>query len=128
MRNMREIISTKTIVGDPIQSNGITILPVMKVALGFAAGAGAGKTEKPGQSGATMDGTGGGGGGGVSISPVGFLVVDETRALLITPKTSKWEWVAESLPDILEKLGKMGKDFRSKKSDSNPDSEPEATK
>jgi sporulation protein YtfJ len=123
MRNMREIISTKTIIGEPIQSNGTTILPVMKVTLGFAAGAGSGKSEKPGQNTTAMGGSGGGGGGGVSISPVGFLVVDADRAMLITPKSSKWEWVAESLPEILEKLGKLGKDFRAKKTDDTPKEE-----
>jgi uncharacterized spore protein YtfJ len=111
MRNMREIISTKTIVGDPIQSGATTILPVMKVALGFGAGAGSG--EKPGDSAKGGMG-GGGGGGGISITPVGFLVVDEKRALLITPKHSKFDWVVETLPELLEKIGKMAQDFRKK--------------
>jgi len=111
MRNMRDIISTKTVVGDPIQSGGTTILPVMKVSLGF--GAGAGKGGKTGES--NQNGGGGGGGGGISISPVGFLVVDEKRALLITPKQARFDWVVESLPDLLEKIGRMAQDFRKKK-------------
>ena len=111
MRNMRDIISTKTIVGDPIQNGSTTILPVMKVALGFGAGAGGGET--PGEPGS---GGGGGGGGGISITPVGFLVVDEKRALLITPKHSRFDWVVETLPDLLDKIGKMAQDFRRKPS------------
>jgi uncharacterized spore protein YtfJ len=114
MRNMRDIISTKTIVGEPIQNGSTTILPVMKVALGFGAGAGSVGSEKPGDS-RSGGGGGGGGGGGISITPVGFLVVDERRALLITPKQSRFEWVAESLPDLLEKFGKIVQDFRGKK-------------
>jgi uncharacterized spore protein YtfJ len=111
MRNMRDIISTKTVVGEAIQSGGTTILPVMKVSLGF--GAGAGRGGKPGDP--NQSGGGGGGGGGISISPVGFLVVDEKRALLITPKQARFDWVVESLPDLLEKIGNMAKDFRKRK-------------
>ncbi|HEY3294612.1 MAG TPA: spore germination protein GerW family protein [bacterium] len=111
MRNMRDIISTKTVVGEPIQNGSTTILPVMKVALGFGAGAGGG--EKPGENGA---GGGGGGGGGISITPIGFLVVDEKRALLITPKHSRFDWVVESLPELLDKIGHIAQDFRRKPS------------
>ncbi len=114
MKNMREIISTKTIVGEPIQNGSTTILPVMKVALGFGAGAGSGQGEKTGEGG--VGGGAGGGGGGIAITPVGFLVVDEKRALLITPKHSRFDWVVETIPELLEKLGKMAQDFRKKPS------------
>jgi uncharacterized spore protein YtfJ len=105
MRNMRDIISTKTIVGDPIQNGDITILPVMKVSLGFGAGAGTGNQGTSNGNG-NMGG-GGGGGGGISITPVGFLVVDPKRALMITPKSSKWDWIADAVPEVLDKIGKM---------------------
>ena len=115
MRNMREIISTKTIVGDPIQNGNITILPVMKVSVGFGAGAGSVSGSAPKTDANDTVRGGGGGGGGIAITPVGFLVVDENRALMITPKASKWEWLAESIPDLLERLTKMKKGSTGKK-------------
>jgi uncharacterized spore protein YtfJ len=111
MRNMRDIISTKTIVGEPIINNGITILPLMRVALGFGAGAGGAATNGNGNSNGNGKGgrNGGGGGGGVSITPVGFLVVDQNRAMMITPKSSKWDSLIESVPDLIERLTRLVK-------------------
>ncbi len=101
MKNLKQILSTKTIVGDPIQVGKTTILPVMKVSLGFGAGAGS-----PGSSGQTK---GGGGGGGIVISPVGFPIVEEGKAMMITPTSSRWDWIVESIPDLWDKLRKGGK-------------------
>ncbi len=118
MRNMREIISTKTIVGEPIVSNGITILPLMRVALGFGAGAGGAAGKGNGNGGNTG---GGGGGGGVSITPVGFLVVDQNRAMMITPKASKWDTLIESAPDLIERLSRIIRKKGDSKSESPAD-------
>jgi uncharacterized spore protein YtfJ len=104
MKNLKEIISTKSIVGEPIQVGQTTVLPVMKVTLGFAAGG-------PGE----MIKNAGGGGGGVSITPVGFLIVEDGRAMMITPQSSRWDWVIESIPDLVEKLVKIRKDYKEKK-------------
>jgi uncharacterized spore protein YtfJ len=118
MRNMRDIISTKTIVGEPIVNNGITILPLMKVALGFGAGAGSGPSGKGTGNGGGAAPGGGGGGGGISITPVGFLVVDQNRAMMITPKPSKWDTVIEAVPDLVERLTRIVR----KKGDSSAES------
>lgn len=118
MRNMREIISTRTVIGEPIQSGETTILPLMKVSLGF--GAGAGRGEETGSK--------GGGGGGVSITPIGFLVVDEHRAIMVTPKSSKWEWVAEAVPEILEKLNSFRKGGGGKESGKGTDPKKEGSR
>ncbi|RPH92753.1 hypothetical protein EHM69_12080 [candidate division KSB1 bacterium] len=108
MKNLKEILSTKTIVGEPVQVGKTTILPVMKVALGFGAGGGTPPTSEKGFH-------GGGGGGGVAITPVGFLIVEEGRAMMVTPKSSKWDWVVESIPDMFEKLVKIRKEYQSTK-------------
>lgn len=112
MKNLKEMISTKTVVGDPIEVGKTTILPVMKASLGFGAGGGLTGADKPGSS-----ASGGGGGGGVSISPVGFLVIEEGKAMMVTPRSrsSKWEWVAESIPELWEKLSKWRKEQKDKR-------------
>ncbi len=108
MKNLKEILSTESIIGEPIQVGKTTIIPVMKVYVGFGAGGGAGSPVK-GDSGSSngakgMMGSGGGGGGGLAITPVGFLVVEEGRAMMITPNSTRWDWVVESLPDLWEKF------------------------
>ena len=107
MKNLKEIISTKSIIGDPVQVGKTTIIPVMKVTLGFGAG-GPGEKWK----------SAGGGGGGIAITPVGFRVVEEGRAMMITPNSSRWDWVVASIPDLIERLAKLRKDHRDKKEDS----------
>ncbi len=113
MRNLKEIVNTKTVVGDPVTVGTMTILPVMKVSLGFGAGAG----SPPGSATAMR----GGGGGGVMITPIGFLVVEDGRAMMLTPSSSRWDWIAESIPDIWERLRKGSK------KESSPPENPAAT-
>jgi len=116
MRNLKEILSTKTIIGEPVLVGKTTVLPVMKVALGFGAGGGTPPNVKAGFH-------GGGGGGGVVITPVGFLIVEEGRAMMVTPKSSKWDWVVESIPDLIERLAKMKWEHDEKKDSSKEESE-----
>jgi uncharacterized spore protein YtfJ len=58
-----------TIFGDPVEREGITVIPVAKARFGFGGGAGSGT----GQSG--EEGSGGGGGGGAMVTPVGYIEV-----------------------------------------------------
>ena len=118
MRNLQTLVSTKSVVGDPIQAGNTTILPIMKVALGFGAGGGTAPDK--------MQGQGGGGGGGVSITPIGFLVVEDGKAMMITPGHSKWDWIVESIPDLWEKLAKMRGKAKSNKDSSSESSEQKA--
>jgi uncharacterized spore protein YtfJ len=53
--------TVKSIFGEPIHTNGKTVVPVAKVAYGFGGGAGAGKAGRN----EDRQGEGGGGGGGV---------------------------------------------------------------
>ena len=56
----------KTLFGDPIETQGKTVIPVARIAYGFGAGSGS-RTED--QS------TGGGGGGGLKATPVGVVEI-----------------------------------------------------
>jgi uncharacterized spore protein YtfJ len=78
--------SVRAVFGDPIERNGLTIIPVAKVRWGFGGGAGRGpiamgpgtaegmtEVEALGDDG--MSGSGTGGGGGVTADPVGYLEI-----------------------------------------------------
>ena len=111
MRNLREILRTESIIGQPIQAGNTTILPVIKVFVGFGAGGGSAGSEKgagsPGGDRPSLVPTGGGGGGGMAITPVGFLVIEDGRAMMITPGAARWDWIVDSIPDLWEKISKV---------------------
>jgi uncharacterized spore protein YtfJ len=55
-----------TIFGEPVEREGVTVVPVAKARFGFGGGGGSG-TREEGQ------GSGRGGGAGVAVSPVGYI-------------------------------------------------------
>ena len=74
--------SVNTVYGEPITSEGKTIIPVAKVRYGFGAGGGSGSSAVEGDDPtAAVEGSGGGGGGGVEVTPVGIIEITagETR-------------------------------------------------
>jgi uncharacterized spore protein YtfJ len=62
-----------TIFGEPVEREGVTVIPVGKARFGFGGGGGGGSRE----GGA---GSGGGGGGGGVVSPIGFIEVRDRTA------------------------------------------------
>ena len=65
-----------TVFGEPIERDGITVIPVAKARWGFGGGAGQRKDE--GAGGKQEDGAGGG--GGVQVTPVGFIEIKNHEA------------------------------------------------
>ncbi len=57
-----------TIFGEPVEREGVTVIPVAKARFGFGGGGGSGAHEDD-------EGSGGGGGGGVAVSPIGYIEV-----------------------------------------------------
>jgi uncharacterized spore protein YtfJ len=57
-----------TVFGDPVEREGVTVIPVAKARFGFGGGGGSGAREG-------QEGSGGGGGGGAYVSPVGYIEV-----------------------------------------------------
>jgi uncharacterized spore protein YtfJ len=62
-----------TIFGEPVEREGVTVIPVGKARFGFGGGGGSGSRDGD-------EGSGGGGGGGVAVSPVGYIEVRDRRA------------------------------------------------
>lgn len=94
MNQMEGFISTKTVVGEPIQMGDMTILPLVDVSLGV--GAGSRDKEKYGAL---------GGGMGAKMSPSAVLVVKEGSVRLVSVKNSDTvSKVLDMVPDILDKV------------------------
>lgn len=70
--------SAAAVFGDPVERDGVTVIPVAKVRWGFGAGSGRGLDE--GSDGEEELGEGSGGGGGVMASPVGYIELQDGQA------------------------------------------------
>ena len=105
MSKIREMIDVNTVVGAPITTpDGVTIIPVTKVSIGYGGGGSdfATKNYPAGRDNAF----GGGAGAGVTIAPVAFLVIrgENVRMLPIAePASTSVDRLIELLPDILDK-------------------------
>ena len=100
LEKMREMVDVSTIIGDPIEANGATIIPVSKVTYGFTSGG----TDLPTKTNKEL--FGGGGGGGISITPIAFIVVHggSVRMMQINNFTSSTDRAISMIPELVDKL------------------------
>ena len=104
MQKIKEMVDVDTIVGTPINlSNGTIIVPVSKVSYGFASGGSEFSNKKENSENLF----GGGSGAGVTVSPVAFLISNnsDTKLLRLEPSNNSVDRVIEMLPDTIDKIG-----------------------
>ena len=106
---MQYIAKTETVIGEPIIAGNVTLIPVSRVSIGFAAG-GAGKDDKCS--------TGAGTGGGVNITPVAFISVIDGRVQVhpVSPEDPFLSRIMELAPEAVKKVS----GFFKKKDDAPP--------
>ncbi len=75
-----------TVFGEPVERDGITVIPVAKARWGFGGGAGQRKGEGEEEDGA-------GGGGGVQVTPVGFIEIKDNTANFRPIRTVSLSWI-----------------------------------
>ena len=102
IQKIREMVDVNSVIGEPITTpDGVTIIPVSKVSVGFGGGGSDFATK------ASENPFGGGVGGGVKVSPVCFLVVKDGNVRMLSvpaPANSTTERIVEMLPDTLDKI------------------------
>ena len=112
IEKVKDLVNVSTIIGEPMKvDGGVTIIPVSKVFVGLATG-GVDFLDKKGIS--DKKNFGGGGGTGVTVSPVGFLVIDkdgkvELLNLNAEPKdlvTNIFDFI-EGTPELIERFKKI---------------------
>ncbi len=118
LEKIKDIVGAETIIGSPIETTtGTTIIPVSKVAVGFASGGldydPEKNTQKETKSSLLKSANfTGGGGTGISVSPIGFLVVNKDgRVELLTvdnpnagDSIDKLVSVIERSPEIISRV------------------------
>jgi len=108
------IAKTETVFGEPLKVGDITLIPVSKVSIGFAAGGG-GKDEK--------SGAGAGTGGGVTVTPVALVSVSKNgvEAHPLNNEIGDLGSLLAVAPDAVKKLIKMFKKKEDEEKDSGGD-------
>ena len=98
---IREMVDVNSVIGNPITTpDGVTIIPVSKVSVGF--GGGGSDYAK-----STKDAFGGGAGGGVKVTPICFLIVKDGAVRMMpvaAPASTTADRIVEMVPDTLDKI------------------------
>lgn len=93
-KGMDGVVSSKTVVGDAIHADGITILPLIDVSFGLGAGAFEGEKKEKG-----MGGIGG------KVTPSAVLVIKDGTIRLVNIKNQDTVTkLLDMVPDILDKF------------------------
>lgn len=102
---VREIADANTIVGQPIVTGEVTIIPISRLSVGV----GSGGTEFGSKHKKPEDNScfGGGAGAGINLIPVGFLVVKDGSVKLLPvapPAATTVDRVVEMVPEAIDKI------------------------
>ena len=99
---IREMVDVNSVIGEPITTpDGVTIIPVSKVSVGFGGG-GSDFSNKNGDN-----PFGGGVGGGVKVTPICFLIVKDGNVRMMpvaVPANTTADRIVEMVPDTLDKI------------------------
>ena len=97
---IREMVDVNSVIGTPITTpDGVTIIPVSKVSVGFGGG-GSDYTKN-------NEAFGGGAGGGVKVTPICFLIVKVGAVRMMpvaAPANTTADRIVEQVPDVLDKI------------------------
>lgn len=92
-------VKEKTVIGEPIKMEGLTMIPAMTISFGMCNGGGNG-TDASGAG-----GTGTGGGLGAKIFPTAMIVIkDGDVQILPISKGHAFEKLMEVVPELMDKV------------------------
>ena len=103
---IREMVDVNSVIGNPITTpDGVTIIPVSKVSVGF----GGGGSDFVSKNLNKLDNHpfGGGAGGGVKVTPVAFLIIKDGNVRMLpvaAPANTTADRLVEMIPDTLDKV------------------------
>jgi len=107
LEEIEKVLSTKTVVGEPITVEGGTIIPLISIGFAFGAAGGSGKGEAKQRG----EGAGGGTAGGAWVRPKAVVIVDK-EGVRIEPirggMSTTMEKIAVTIPEMIEKTVEKG--------------------
>ena len=103
IQKIREMVDVNSVIGEPITTpDGVTIIPVSKVSVGFGGGGSDFVNNKGGEN-----PFGGGVGAGVKVTPVAFLIIKDGSVRMVpvaAPANTTVDRLVEMVPDTLDKI------------------------
>ena len=103
LEEIEKVLTTRTVVGEPMAIGERTLIPLISVGFGFGAGGGSGKGEAK-QKG---EGTGGGTGGGAWVRPCAVVIIEKEGVRVEPIKgglSSAIQSIGESVPHMVENV------------------------
>lgn len=102
---IEKILSTKSVIGEPVKLENATVIPLVQIGFGFGIGNGGGGGK--GREAAHGEGSGSGVGAGGGVKPVAMIVIDKdgARVVPVTKKSSLIEKMGDVIPKVMEKIG-----------------------
>ncbi len=129
---IKSVADSNTVIGEPIKLNDeVTVLPFSKVSVGFAAGGADYASKKD----VTSDKThfAGGNGAGVSVTPLGFIIVNGTDVKVIDLKApvaaaaqagdNPVSKAVEGINTLIDKVPELINKIKSKKNEAKAEKE-----
>lgn len=102
MDKIRSMVEANTVIGVPISTpDGVTTIPISRVSFGFASG-GSDATAS-----ASKPSVWGGSGAGVKVDPVGFLMIRDGNARMLSiqpPAFSTTDRMLDLLPEVMDRI------------------------
>lgn len=103
MQKIREMVDVNSVIGEPITTpDGVSIIPVSKVSVGF----GGGGSDFVNKSGGENP-FGGGVGGAVKVTPICFLIVKDGNVRMMPvaeAANTTADRIVEMVPDTIDKF------------------------
>ena len=106
LEKIRQMVDVSTVVGEPITlPDGATVVPISKVAYGFASGGSDLPSKHPSANGDFA----GGAGAGVTVTPIAFIVSQhgQVHVQQVEPYTSAMDRAVGTMPEIVDKISAL---------------------
>ncbi len=96
LEKLKSIAQTETVVGKPIVVEGMTLIPVSRVSIGFGLGGIENKSEMAGS------------GGGLTVEPIAFIMVRDGDAKIVSLTRDKdiFAKAIDLVPEVISLLKK----------------------
>jgi len=101
---IREMLDANSVVGEPITTEGVTIIPISKISVGLGGGGSDFVSKHPNNQDNPF---GGGVGAGVKVTPVAFLIIKDGNVRMLpvaVPANTTVDRVVEMIPDTLDRI------------------------
>ncbi len=104
MNRVKELVDANTIIGEPIETrDGVTIIPVSRISVGF----GSGGSDFASKKANTSKNFGGGAAAGVNVDPIAFLIVRKDNVRLLPCMSGPYgpvEKLVDMMPDLVDRF------------------------